>query len=99
MNEASEKVVHGARCVWWNTLDKAGKTPPGHSGHSLPCCPFCGGVLYEMPIVQWWEGVKRYESEGHVGYRKFVEWWRGKCFPNLDAARTAYVAETGEARP
>ncbi len=85
-------IVYGAsHCVWWDSIDKAGGIPI-EGCPPLPCCPHCGGVLFQQEESAWWKGVDRYEVEGHPGYRKFVEWWRGKCFPTYEAARAAYAA-------
>lgn len=52
-------------------------------------------MLFEMDNEgQWFSGADRYEASGHPGYRKMLEWSRGKCFPNLGALETAYRAET-----
>jgi hypothetical protein len=85
-------VVYGARCVWWNTIDKAGTS--SKEAHALPCCPHYGGVLFQQEESDWWAGVSRYESD-HPGYRKFVDWWRGRCFPTFAAAKQAYKAAGG----
>lgn len=85
------KITSGARCTWWDTIDKTGRvaTP---SGHSLPCCPHCSGVLLEVPNEEaWFEGVDRYEAAGNPGYRALTEWARGKCFPTYGDLRAAYA--------
>lgn len=86
------KVVYGARCVWWDTIDKTGRTPP-REGISIPCCPHCGGVLYEAGSEdEWWVAVDRHEAKKpEPGYRKLLEWMRGKCFTNYPAAQKAYA--------
>lgn len=92
---SDQRIVYGARCSWWDSIDKIGKTAPGPSGHALPCCPHCSGVLFEVQSeAEWWAGVDKYEREKpEPGYRQFVEWMRGKCFPGYVAARAAYDAE------
>ncbi len=82
-------IVYGANCVWWDDISKVGKLK-GRSGYDLPCCPHCNGVLFQQEEEDWWQGVTRYESEGHPGYKQFVEWWRGKCFKDLNTAKEAY---------
>ena len=79
--------VYGACCKWWDTIDKTARTESG-----LPCCPNCGGVLFQLPLDEWWKDVDRYEANGNPGYRKFVEWWQGKCFPTMEVARLKYDA-------
>lgn len=84
------RVVYGACCLWWDNIDKVSKTPE-RNGISIPCCPHCGGVLMEMPSeTVWWQGVDQHEKRGHPGYRKFIEWSRGRCFPTMAAAMAAY---------
>ena len=82
----AEFAVYGANCVWWDTIDKTARTPSG-----LPCCPHCGSVLFQQPLDKWWADIDKYEANGHPGYRKFVEWWRGKCFPTMEALERAYA--------
>ncbi len=81
-------VVYGVRCVWWDFINNAGVLKDS----GLPCCPHCGSVLFQMDESEWWQGVDNYESAGRPGYRKFVEWLHGKCFPTLFAAKQAYKA-------
>lgn len=89
------RIVYGIRCVWWDGIEKVGKTPP-ERGISIPCCPHCGGVLMELrSLAEWWAGVEKYEADGHPGYRAFIEWLKGKCFPNRQAAKAAYEAKPG----
>ena len=84
-----KRIAYGATCTWWDSIMKVG------NNDGLPCCPHCRKILYEMPsIEEWWNGVDRYEvGKPRPGYRKFVEWLRGKCFPNYDAAEKAYDQE------
>jgi len=82
------RVVYGARCSWWGSISEVGSI-----GSGLPCCPTCSGVLFEVPSAQeWWAGVDRHEAEGRTGYRAFIEWLRGRCFPSLDAAWNEWAA-------
>jgi hypothetical protein len=87
---ADPRIVYGAGCSWWDSIDKVAKTASG-----LPCCPHCGGVLFEVANeARWWRDVQMFESEHEPGYRKFIEWLRGRCFPGpafLDKARNAYA--------
>ena len=86
------RFVMGANCIWWDHISKVSR---GRGG--LPCCPHCGGVLFEYSNEREWFGpVDRYEEEGHPGYRKFIEWLRGKCFKDQGTAVAAYRAQGGE---
>lgn len=87
---SSGRVVYAARCSWWDTIDKVGTTSSG-----LPVCPSCGSPLFEQESeAVWWEGVDEHERTTEPGYRAFVEWLRGKCYPSVDAARDIYSATT-----
>lgn len=33
---ADSRIVYGARCLWWDSIDKVGKTPPFRRGQLLP---------------------------------------------------------------
>ena len=81
------RVVYGATCAWWDTIDKIATTDSG-----LPCCPHCKGVLFEMDNEEeWWKGVNKYEKAGHPNYRVMIRWLRGKCFPTFDKAQEAFL--------
>jgi len=89
-----KRLAYGATCTWFGQIQEVGKKSP----HSIPCCPLCGGVLFEMPTEQeWWDGVDKYERDGHPGYRAMWEWQRIQkvCFPLRDgikALEAAYAA-------
>lgn len=79
------RVVYGAGCVWWDSIHNAG------SNGGLPSCPYCGSMLFEMESEKKWLGLaQKYEKAGHSGYVDFIKWLKGKCYPNYDAARSAY---------
>jgi hypothetical protein len=85
-----QRVVFGARCSWWDTIDKAA-TRPDVFGTGLPCCPHCRGVLLEVENeVQWWATAELYQANGHTGYVDFLRWIRGRCFPTMDEAWLAW---------
>jgi hypothetical protein len=87
------RIVYGINCVWWDGIEKVGATPPSPDGITIPCCPFCGSPLFELPSPkEWWDGVEKYERDGHPGYRDFISWLQGKCFPGRSAAKAAYEA-------
>ena len=104
---ADTRIAYGVGCTWWDSIYKTGTTTPGRmtvrrgdgtpvevSDAQLPCCPHCGSMLFEVENEQvWFEGVDRYEQDGHPGYRKQMEWMRGKCFKDMAAAKAAYDAK------
>ena len=87
MNKPTDgRIVYGARCTWWDSIDKVAKKPSG-----LPCCPHCGGVLFEVPTeADWWEQVDDYAAGTEPGYREFIEWLRSRCLSSHDQARQAW---------
>lgn len=93
------RIVYGARCTWWDSIDKIGKLPGG-----LPCCPHCNSPLFEMESeTEWFDSVDRY-AQTHPGYREKIEWGRGKCFVGLGGLDRAYearetTASAGEPSP
>lgn len=96
---ADPRIVYGARCSWWDSIDKVGETAPRPgriSGNpfSLPACPFCLGVLFEVENeASWWAQVDEMEANGMPDYHAFIEWLRGKCRPSLTAARAEFDSE------
>lgn len=82
-------MAYGARCVWWDDKARSGTKASG-----LPCCPHCGGVLFEAEMTTWWSDAHRYQDEGHPGYVPFLRWLQGKCFPTREAAEAAYATHT-----
>ena len=86
------RIVYGARCTWWDSIDKVGHIPTGAS-RGLPCCPNCRSVLFECPNEgEWFTGIDRYEADGHPGYRNRMTWARGRCFPDMKTLDAIYVA-------
>jgi hypothetical protein len=86
---ADTRVVYGARCTWWDSIQNIGHTRG--PGPRLPACPHCGSVLFEMPDeARFMAGVPAYEAAGHPGYGDALRWARGKCFQNAEAMQLAY---------
>lgn len=97
MSEA-KVIVYGARCVWWDGIEKAGQLESG-----IPCCPHCKSVLFQKPEEEWIQDVTKH-NDRVSGYLVFVQWLRGKCYPSWGAARLAYdrelsIVETEETQP
>ncbi len=92
------RIPYGARCTWWDSIDKVGvrqgSNPLGGPPMRLPCCPHCRNMLFEVEDeATWWRGIDKYEADGHPGYRAIMTFGRGKCFPNLAALTAAYQQE------
>lgn len=80
-------IAYGALCVWWDDKALVGAKPSG-----LPCCPVCGGVLFEVEEDDWFRDAATYEQNGHPGYLDFLTWLRGKCFRTKGEAENVYAA-------
>jgi hypothetical protein len=84
------RIVFGTHCTWWDSIDKVGHTPPGKSGITLPCCPNCGDMLFEVPNIDiWWRDVDKH-AEHSPGYREMMEYGRGRCFPTISFLANSY---------
>lgn len=82
---SDERIVAGARCTWWDSIDKVA------TRNSLPVCPHCGNVLYEFESQEIWDGMVAEHDSVEPGYEALVAWGRGKCFPNYEAVKAAYA--------
>lgn len=81
------RIVYGARCLWWDSIDRVAAAPSG-----LPICPHCGSPLFELDnILIWWQGVDRHEAEGHPGYHAMIEWSQGRCFKSVEVMEAAFL--------
>lgn len=98
MSNGDTRIVYGATCTWWDSILKVGSRSMNvyldsraAVGVSIPCCPLCGGMLFEMPNEDaFLKGAIEHEAKGHPGYVQFVRWARGKCYPSYEAAEAAY---------
>lgn len=80
-------IVYGARCVWWDSPEKAGQ-----STDDMPCCPHCKSVLLQQPEEQWIQAATDHDKRA-PGYLRFVLWLKSKCYPNWGAAQLAHDQE------
>jgi hypothetical protein len=60
-------ITYSASCTWWGPIEETGKNGP------LPCCPYCGSVLFQEEKKKWDEGLKKHSID-HPGYDKFLKW-------------------------
>jgi len=81
------RIVYGATCTWWDSIDKVAATDSG-----LPCCPHCRGVLFESSNDDW-EAQTMKHNEKHPGYKEFIAWSRGKCFKKISHAMCQWCME------
>lgn len=93
VTQKDTRIVYGSVCSWWDNIYKVTKT---NTVPSIPCCPHCGGPLFEMPdLTTWYSAVEEYARD-HPGYREFIDWLRGKCFKGgYPEAIAVYEKETG----
>lgn len=91
---SDKRIVFGAGCMWWDSIDEVATRP---DGAHLPCCPHCGGVLFEVENEEiWFRNVDTHERRHNPGYRAMIEWARGKCFKTFDAMEMAYKNQEGQ---
>lgn len=105
MSKHEEPLPYGARCTWWDSMDKVGTLPTEPmeltrgdgskttiGGYPIPCCPICHGVLFQVASLEEWnQNVARFSLEKRdPGYVAFIDWLRGRCFPDFKKARFAY---------
>lgn len=83
------RIAYGAQCTWWDSIQKVGVRG------RLPCCPHCGGMLFECPNEEGWNALIDAMAAEHAGYRAYIAWVRGRCFKTWEAARAQYKTETG----
>lgn len=84
-----KRIVYGLRCTWWEHISQVVLRA------RLPACPYCGGLLREMPSEQdWWNAVHRHvERTDDREYPDVIEWLRGRqCYRTLEEARDAFEA-------
>lgn len=79
-------IVYGVGCVWWDSIDKAGR----RDGSGLPCCPHCASVLLQVTEREWWTGAMKQEST-QPGYSATLRWSRGRCFKTWTEATEAHA--------
>jgi hypothetical protein len=91
--DMDERIAYGVGCTRWDSVGKVAVSKKS----GLPVCPHCGGLLMEAKNEkEWFDCADVYEKGGHRGYRKFMEWMRGKCFKSMEDASLIYESETGE---
>jgi hypothetical protein len=95
------RIAYAANCTWWDSVAKAGSrnVRDGDAVLGLPCCPICGSPLFEVPDeATWWAGVEAHEAAGNIGYRGYIEWMRGRCYPDDVTAVDVYYHEVNPER-
>ena len=87
MSRKDTRIVYGARCTWWDSIDHVS------TKRAVPTCPHCGSPLFELDDeASWWRQVERYQREHpeDASYRDMMAWARGRCFPTFEALRRAW---------
>jgi hypothetical protein len=68
--QPDERYVYGANCIWHGSIHEVGLT---RGKHQLPCCPKCGGMLFEVESKAAWF-VKAAEFGVANSLPMYVEW-------------------------
>ena len=72
------RFVYGAKCLFMGPIQLVAKTPSG-----LPCCPHCGGVLYQCDSKEaFLKGASDY-AKGHPGYLEMAITYLAHHEPSL----------------
>ena len=102
-----QRYAYGATCSWSGPIAEVGTGPvamkvSGDRPVALPCCPICGGVLFEIETeAAWWDAVAAFEKDGPCpNYSEFHRWVReeskaGRCQPVGQPLVDAFTAATG----
>jgi hypothetical protein len=111
MNESP--YCYSAHCSWHGPISAVGKTESSPNpvkvkrggreitipNGGIPCCPFCGSVLFQVRNkLEWDSGAIIHEQKGHTNYVAFLGWTRvqERCWPSLRDAAVDYSKETGK---
>ena len=88
------RFTYGVVCTWRGPIQNVGVRDNG-----LPCCPHCGGVLFEMETKDIWDKQIVDFDKKHPGYADFQSWLAAlaSCIP-LKTALDTYV-DNGGAEP
>lgn len=108
------RFCYGANCTWFGSIHEVSNTKehPHHKSRpqpddfGLPCCPVCGGMLFETQSEsEWWDQVDKFERgdypsqtrHPHPGYREMLEWQkRGMfCYKGVPELVKHYQQATG----
>lgn len=98
--------VYSAGCSWHGPISQVGKTKDlpetiayvgnkaikiGGKDSGLPCCPYCGSMLFQIEENKWWGGAKSF-NETHPNYLRFIQWSmrQNRCWANNTEAAKAY---------
>ena len=86
MADSDARIVYGAVCTWWDSIEKAAQLRNG-----MPCCPYCSGPLFECPSEEDWNELIAKHNQVQPGYTAYIAWARGRCFKDWMVARHEYV--------
>ena len=85
--------VYSARCAWSGPISKVGKTK---GEQSIPCCPHCGSVLFQMDEKKWWSDAESWDKQRHANYVEFWKWSEAqpRCWPTVEEAAVEFKKAT-----
>lgn len=83
MTEKDKEMWYGFCTYWTEDWDKLKFLPANPEFSSaiqggVPCCPECGSPGFQMAVIEWNEGIKKFEAKC-PGYAKFIEELREVC--------------------
>lgn len=85
--------VYGVNCAWSGPIGATGRL----KGLGIPCCPFCGSVLFQIEEKLWQDGIAPHEAS-HANYSEFLKWKEDqpRCWPTVKEAALAFEKATGK---
>lgn len=71
-----ERYVWGITCTWHGPIYEVGKLVGGQeAGSSIPCCPYCGGPLFEANSkAEWDKSAQKFCEECMEGDPDYILW-------------------------
>ena len=85
----------GDQCTWYGPVGMAVGARRMVEGFSVGVllCPWCGGGCAVRGEEEFWQCLREAERQGAGEYAEAARWGQGRCFPEMEALRTAYLRE------
>lgn len=88
------RYVYGANCAWFGSINDVGV------GGGLPCCPHCGGMLFETENRHKFFTIPPAFEADHPGYTEMMQWLEeenklGPCRKTIQDAAELYFIRKG----
>ena len=78
MTKGQEWIWYSVSCSYWTDNFDDLTNDLTANGLSIPCCPRCGMVGYQIELDMWNEGLEKYDKE-EPGYKDFINEIKKTC--------------------